>query len=102
MGVRIKIRRDVSTNWQSVNPILEEGELGLELDTNRIKVGDGKTPWNELPYLVGTPVPPDYNFDDLTDKIRIDNVSIVLGTNGLAVNPDFVQKQALLFALLFG
>ena len=51
MGVRIKLRRDTSTNWQSVNPVLDEGEPGFELDNFRLKIGNGTSTWNNLPYL---------------------------------------------------
>ncbi len=49
---RIQLRRDTATNWASENPVLLEGELGIELDSNRnrIKIGDGSTAWNSLPY----------------------------------------------------
>ena len=32
------------------NPILEENEIGIELDTHNFKVGDGETAWNDLDY----------------------------------------------------
>lgn len=46
----IQVRRDNSANWLSVNPILASGEIGFELDTNKMKVGDGTRPWSLLPY----------------------------------------------------
>ena len=30
------------------NPTLAQGELGIELDTGRFKIGDGVTAWNTL------------------------------------------------------
>ncbi|GHU70087.1 hypothetical protein FACS1894184_15050 [Clostridia bacterium] len=33
------------------NPILKNRELGLETDTRRVKIGDGATTWNSLPYI---------------------------------------------------
>lgn len=51
MAIKIQIRRDSSTNWTATNPILSQGELGLELDTNFIKAGNGTDNWNTLPYL---------------------------------------------------
>ena len=50
MATTIQIRRDSSTNWQTVNPILANGEFGKETDTGKIKNGDGVTAWNDLPY----------------------------------------------------
>lgn len=50
MAVQIQFRRDTSANWTSTNPILAEGELGLETDTQAYKIGDGATAWASLPY----------------------------------------------------
>jgi len=50
MASIIQLRRDISINWLSVNPILASGEVGLELDTNKFKFGDGVTRWASLPY----------------------------------------------------
>lgn len=53
MSTRIKIRRDILANWQVTNPTAAEGELCIVTDLNpqRIKIGDGITPFNSLPYL---------------------------------------------------
>jgi hypothetical protein len=52
MASKIKLRRDISANWQSVNPILSEGEVGVEINTSKIKFGNGVDRWNTLPYFV--------------------------------------------------
>lgn len=52
MANRIQIRRDSSTNWSNINPVLAEGELGYETDTHKLKIGDGHTHWLDLPYYV--------------------------------------------------
>lgn len=49
--VKFQIRRDTSGKWASANPILGSGEPALEIDTRRIKYGDGITAWNNLPYF---------------------------------------------------
>jgi hypothetical protein len=48
----IQIRRDTSSNWTSVNPTLAQGELGVETNTSKIKIGDGTTAWNSLAYII--------------------------------------------------
>tara|TARA_A200000159_G_scaffold43888_2_gene40283 strand:+ start:2945 stop:3187 length:243 start_codon:yes stop_codon:yes gene_type:complete len=50
---RIQLRRDTTLNWESINPSLRQGEVGVELGTseNRLKVGDGFTNWNDLGYV---------------------------------------------------
>jgi hypothetical protein len=50
MANRIQLRRDTAANWTRVNPVLEDGEPGLEIDTNRVKYGDGNTTWANLAY----------------------------------------------------
>jgi len=50
MANRIQLRRDGAQQWANINPILAQGELGIEIDTSRIKIGDGVTPWNSLKY----------------------------------------------------
>ena len=49
-----KVRRGQSQVWADINPILAEGEPGYELDTHRLKIGDGEKSWNELPYIGGS------------------------------------------------
>ena len=47
----ILLRRDTTANWQSENPVLAQGELGVETDTGKAKLGDGSTTWNGLTYF---------------------------------------------------
>lgn len=56
LTTRILLRTDTSARWESINPVLLKGEFGIVLDgeatSAKIKVGDGKTAWNALPYTV--------------------------------------------------
>lgn len=47
---RVVLRNDISENWMNVNPVLLKGEIGIDLDVNRIKIGDGTTAWNDLKF----------------------------------------------------
>lgn len=47
----IKNRRGTKSQWAVKNPILSAGEIGVELDTNKFKVGNGVNAWNSLPYF---------------------------------------------------
>ena len=51
MASIIQFRRDSSTAWGVSNPILAQGEMGLETDTFKFKFGDGVLHWNLLPYF---------------------------------------------------
>jgi microcystin-dependent protein len=46
----IQFKRQLSSAWSQVNPKLKIGEPGFEIDTGRLKIGDGVTRWNSLPY----------------------------------------------------
>jgi hypothetical protein len=50
MAIQIQLRNDTYANWRSVNPTLAKGEIGLEIDTNKMKIGTGTEAWNDLPY----------------------------------------------------
>lgn len=54
MSTQFKLRRDTAANWTAANPTLADGEPGFENDTNKLKLGNGVTPWNSLPYFPGT------------------------------------------------
>ena len=49
--VTLQIRSDQAADWLSRNPVLAEGEYGLENDTFLLKIGDGVRDWEHLPYL---------------------------------------------------
>lgn len=49
--VTLQIRHDTSSNWTIRNPVLAQGEYGLETDTYLLKIGDGVLDWEHLPYL---------------------------------------------------
>jgi hypothetical protein len=60
MAVRIQLRRDTAANWTSANPTLRAGEIGIETDTLKFKVGTGSTPWNSITTYANV-VPGDLN-----------------------------------------
>jgi hypothetical protein len=49
-GTTIQFRRGTAHNIQIVNPIPHDGELILEQDTKKFKIGDGISRYNSLPY----------------------------------------------------
>lgn len=51
MADRVIQRHDTAARWQSINPVLAEGELGIVIDGAKgYKIGDGVTAWNNLEY----------------------------------------------------
>ncbi|MBY0325923.1 MAG: hypothetical protein K2Q30_03315 [Gemmataceae bacterium] len=75
MAIQIQIRRDTAANWTSVNPILAEGEFGLETDTNQLKIGDGVLAWTALAYFGGSGNPFDQDLNT-TDAVIFDKVTL--------------------------
>ncbi len=51
MAMQLQIRRDTAANWTTKNPILAQGEMGYETDTNKFKWGDGTIAWASLSYF---------------------------------------------------
>ena len=51
MAIRIQLRRDTAANWTSVNPVLANGEMGIETDTLKVKIGNGSATWSTRPYI---------------------------------------------------
>lgn len=47
---RIVLRNGAASEWVTKNPVLLAGEAGVEIDTKKMKIGDGTTAWNDLPY----------------------------------------------------
>jgi hypothetical protein len=52
-NARIQIKRGSAAFWDAENPVLFPGEPGVEMwkgHPSKLKIGDGETPWRELPY----------------------------------------------------
>ena len=50
MAVQLQLRRGTASQWTTANTLLAQGELGLETDTGKLKIGDGSTVWTSLAY----------------------------------------------------
>ena len=57
ISTRQKQKYDTSSNWTANNIVLLAGEIGIESDTNKFKVGNGTSAWNELDYAGGSEIP---------------------------------------------
>lgn len=68
---KILLRNDTAANWQSVNPQLSVGEMGVERETGRFKFGkmgtNGLLHWNELKYADEVVEIPEVNLDSVTN-----------------------------------
>ena len=78
-----KFKRGNAAAWASVNPILEAGEPGFELDTGKLKIGNGVTPWNELNYINSNLI-----------SVDVDNQSIIIDGLGQISLKGFTEAQS--------
>lgn len=51
----ICFRRATLKEWETANPVLNDGEIGYVKDDNSSKVGDGVTAWNDLKWFTRPP-----------------------------------------------
>lgn len=50
LNIRIQLRNDTAENWTTKNPLLLKGEMGVEIDTGKTKIGNGTDRWTALTY----------------------------------------------------
>ena len=86
---QIQHRRDTTANWELNNPILNEGELGIEFRTNGstgVKIGDGTSTWNDLVYISadGITVETQEAIDDIAGEGR--TIETVKGLSDIVSN----------------
>jgi Major tropism determinant N-terminal domain len=48
MVAQMQQRRGLASEWSTVNPILADGEIGIDKTNKCFKIGDGVTNWNNL------------------------------------------------------
>jgi len=65
MPKTVQHKRVTAGSMAGNNPVLAAGEIGIETDTLRIKIGDGSTAWNSLSYQA--PSASDITLGTLTD-----------------------------------
>lgn len=82
--ITIKLRRGTATQWSGTNPILAEGEIGLETNTRKFKVGDGVTAWNSLTYWGGS----GSGASSFVDLLDVPNSYTGQGGKGVRVKAD--------------
>jgi hypothetical protein len=88
MAIQIQLRRGTAAQWTSGDPTLAVGEMGVETDTGKIKVGDGSTAWTSLGYTT-----PNLSVSDIADiTISSPSSGETLTWNGSAwVNTDLTS-----------
>lgn len=101
MAIRIQLRKDTSGNWSSNNPLLYPGEMGIETDTGKFKIGPAVTAptvgtaWNSISAYSN--VTPAGLASSLGDYVETSSVGIKGGLvemdasgNALILGPGFI------------
>ena len=95
LKTRIQLRHDVKANWDSNSTVvLKAGEVGIETDTSKMKVGDGVKTWDELKYAGGDAA---QNFDVIPENEETDVTAItrVVGAAELHVGDTAIVKRVI-------
>jgi hypothetical protein len=85
MATRIQVRRGTNTQWNTTDPILNEGEFGYSTTDSQFKIGDGETIWSELTYVpsessLGSSLG---DYIELIEKSAIDGVAELDGSRNI-------------------
>ena len=95
MATRMQQRRGTAAQWVSSNagdgPILNAGEIGWESDTNKFKIGDGVSYWDDLTYFVDAT---DVVAAALGAYLQDSDVGAISGVAGLDASKNLVVPGA--------
>ena len=80
MAVKIQLRRDTASNWESNNPVLLLGEIGLDITSGNFKIGNGTSQWTQLNYF-STEVEDVISQQQLDDALSASNIKSIYESN---------------------
>lgn len=98
---RLQLRRDTAANWTSANPLLLAGEMGVETDTAKFKVGNGSSTWTGLSYSSGSQGAP--GFDGAAATVAVGTVTTLsAGSSATVTNGGSTSAASLNFGIPAG
>lgn len=68
---QIQLRRDTAAAWTAADPVLLDGEVGIEKDTGKAKLGDGVSTWSALPYCWGASGAGSVSWSDIVGSLGL-------------------------------
>jgi hypothetical protein len=92
MAQRIQLRNDSTANWAAVNPVLAQGEVGVDVTLGRLKIGDGTTAWNTLDFMQVV----------LVEAMRLLHFQISLSTSLEEITSQFSTQTSVGTPTVFG
>lgn len=107
-SVQFRLKRRNAAAWTSSNPVLAPGEPGVELDTGRMKIGNGSN-WNSTPYSSNVRTNTSANwmasplilgagevgYESDTGKIKIGDGSSLFSALTTLADPSFVIQASI-------
>jgi hypothetical protein len=93
MATRIQVRRGTTSDWNTSNPILTEGEFGYNTTLDKFKIGDGTSTWSVLEYV---PTSADLS-SSLGDYIALTEKGGADGVAELDASYNVLTKTAVMF-----
>ena len=96
MSVRIQMRRGTTSEWNSADPILNEGEIGYNSTLTSFKIGDGTSLWSALDYYQAAAdiTPNEIGAIASTEKNAADGVAILDGSKNVVTALSVVFEGA--------
>jgi hypothetical protein len=91
MNDRMQQKRAPAARWAVVDPILFDGQLGIETDTGVIKVGDGVSTWSNLPIAFSSQYLPVLGAAADSHKLGGHDPSYFLPASGKAADSDLLD-----------
>lgn len=95
LNTRIQLRHDVKANWDdNSSVVLKAGEVGIETDTSKMKVGDGTKTWADLKYAGGDAA---QNFDvvPVNEETDVAAITRVVGAAEPHVGDTAIVKRVI-------
>lgn len=84
LKTRILLRNDTAANWETnKTTVLKKGEVGIEIDTNKMKIGDGVTAYGNLKYFGGEAA---LNFEVFPKNDETDVAAITAATGDTEIH----------------
>ena len=86
--VRIAQVSKTAEEWSTQNPLPLKGEICHEVDTNKVKIGDGTRNYNELPYIV--------DMEEISGSMTFENDNpMVISVGGYSAGTTFSEPTDL-------
>ena len=99
LNTRISLKYDTYENWTTKNPILKKGKLGVNTDSDLLKIGNDIHAWNELSYINDPSMSKAAHYEGTTQDAETDEEVIqrVSTENSAVATTDdmFIVKRAI-------